>query len=55
MPVKSPCTGICFFSKTKGWCEGCGRTLQEAFEWRKLSTFHRNGAAFMAKNPYHKA
>lgn len=41
MSVKSPCTDVCIFSNTKGWCEGCGRTLQEAREWRKLSPFHR--------------
>lgn len=41
MAVKSPCTDVCNFNNTKGWCEGCGRTLQEAREWRKLSPFHR--------------
>lgn len=41
MSVKSPCTDVCIFANAKGWCEGCGRTLQEAREWRKLSPFHR--------------
>ena len=41
MFVKSPCTDVCIFSNAKGWCQGCGRTLQEAREWRKLTPFHR--------------
>lgn len=41
MSVKSPCTDACNFSNSKGWCHGCGRTLQEAREWRKLTPFHR--------------
>ena len=41
MAVKSPCTDVCIFDNSKGWCKGCGRTLKEAREWRKLSPYHR--------------
>ena len=41
MTVKSPCTDVCIFDNSKGWCKGCGRTLKEAREWRKLSPYHR--------------
>lgn len=41
MTIKSPCTDVCIFNGEKGWCTGCGRTLKEAREWRKLSPYHR--------------
>ncbi len=41
MAIKSPCTDVCIFDNSKGWCKGCGRTLKEAREWRKLSPYHR--------------
>ncbi|HAT95703.1 DUF1289 domain-containing protein [Pantoea agglomerans] len=41
MAIKSPCTDMCFFNGSKGWCTGCGRTLKEAREWKKLSPYHR--------------
>ncbi|XUK76387.1 Fe-S protein (plasmid) [Erwinia rhapontici] len=41
MAVKSPCTDVCIFDNPKGWCQGCGRTLNETREWRKLSPYHR--------------
>lgn len=41
MTIKSPCTDVCIFDRSKGWCKGCGRTLKEAKEWRKLSPYHR--------------
>lgn len=41
MAIKSPCTDVCVFNGPKGWCTGCGRTLNEAREWRKLSIYRR--------------
>lgn len=41
MAAKSPCIDICAFDNAKGWCRGCGRTLKETREWRKLSPYHR--------------
>ncbi|WP_258575733.1 DUF1289 domain-containing protein [Candidatus Pantoea persica] len=41
MAVKSPCTDVCNFDNSKGWCKGCGRPLKEAREWRKLLPYHR--------------
>jgi len=41
MAIKSPCADVCIFDQSKGWCKGCGRTLKEAKEWRKLSPYHR--------------
>jgi predicted Fe-S protein YdhL (DUF1289 family) len=38
---KSPCIDICRFDPATGWCEGCGRTREEAAGWRKLKRFHR--------------
>jgi predicted Fe-S protein YdhL (DUF1289 family) len=40
-PVKSPCIDVCRFAGPNGWCVACGRTLDEARTWRKLSPFAR--------------
>jgi len=39
--VSSPCIDVCRFDPRTGWCVGCGRTLEEARQWRKLPPFHR--------------
>ena len=38
----SPCIDICRFDPRTGWCIGCGRTLEEARQWRRLQPFHRH-------------
>lgn len=32
--VTSPCTGVCAYDETTGWCFGCGRTQAEIGGWR---------------------
>ncbi len=39
--VASPCIDVCRFDPQTSWCIGCGRTLEEARQWRKLTPFHR--------------
>jgi hypothetical protein len=39
--ASSPCIDVCRFDPQTGWCIGCGRTLDEARQWRKLPPFHR--------------
>ncbi|HEY4066718.1 MAG TPA: DUF1289 domain-containing protein, partial [Burkholderiaceae bacterium] len=36
-PVPSPCTSVCRMDERSGWCEGCGRTLNEIAAWSSLS------------------
>ena len=31
--VPSPCVNICRMNRARGWCEGCGRTLDEIARW----------------------
>ncbi|MEC8138273.1 MAG: DUF1289 domain-containing protein [Pseudomonadota bacterium] len=38
---ESPCVDICRFAAPHGWCEGCGRTRQEARLWRQMKPFAR--------------
>jgi uncharacterized protein len=40
----SPCIDICRFDGASGWCVGCGRTLEEARRWRKLTPFVKKRA-----------
>tara|TARA_X000000950_G_C13789520_1_gene608768 strand:+ start:500 stop:682 length:183 start_codon:yes stop_codon:yes gene_type:complete len=39
---KSPCVSICKFVGKNNWCIGCGRTLEECKEWKKMKPFARN-------------
>ena len=32
-PVPSPCTNVCRMDRRTGWCEGCGRTIDEIAAW----------------------
>ena len=36
MSVASPCLNICRMHEPTGWCEGCGRTLDEIAAWSRL-------------------
>ena len=33
----SPCTSLCVLDRTTGWCEGCGRTLDEIARWSAMT------------------
>ncbi len=39
----SPCTGVCLIQDTHGWCEGCGRTLDEIAGWPAMTPAERAG------------
>lgn len=47
--VPSPCVDICTMDDTTGWCEGCGRTLDEIARWGGTSKADRD--AVMAQLP----
>ena len=34
--VPSPCINVCRIDEATGWCEGCGRTLDEIAAWATL-------------------
>jgi predicted Fe-S protein YdhL (DUF1289 family) len=34
--VPSPCIDVCRIDARSGWCEGCGRTLDEIAAWGGL-------------------
>lgn len=34
---ESPCTNLCVLNPRKGWCEGCGRTLDEIANWSAMT------------------
>ena len=36
MAVASPCVNICRMHEPLGWCEGCGRTLDEIALWSRM-------------------
>jgi hypothetical protein len=31
--IASPCVNICHMDAATGWCEGCGRTIDEIAGW----------------------
>ena len=37
----NPCISVCEFDGRTGWCLGCGRTIPEIREWRKLTPYRR--------------
>ena len=37
--LKSPCIDICKFTAKNNWCIGCGRTLNECKEWKKMKPY----------------
>lgn len=36
-PCPSPCINVCRMNPTRGYCEGCWRTLEEIAAWSQLS------------------
>ena len=48
-PIASPCTNVCRIAPRTGWCEGCGRTLDEIARWG--STDDADRAQVMAALP----
>lgn len=43
--VTSPCVGICVIDDATGWCEGCGRTLDEIAGWVAMGAEGRDAVA----------
>lgn len=41
MKKDNPCISVCEFDGRTGWCLGCGRTILEIREWRKLTPYRR--------------
>jgi predicted Fe-S protein YdhL (DUF1289 family) len=35
--VKSPCVNVCRMNPRTGYCEGCGRTIDEIAGWSQFS------------------
>jgi predicted Fe-S protein YdhL (DUF1289 family) len=40
--IPSPCIDICVMDDATGWCEGCGRTLDEIARWGTTSKADRD-------------
>ena len=47
--VPSPCTQICRLNRATGWCEGCGRTIEEIGTWPTASDAEKR--AILARLP----
>ena len=45
MKKDDPCISACQFDGRTGWCLGCGRTIPEIREWRKLAPYRRTALA----------
>ncbi|MGH6829233.1 MAG: DUF1289 domain-containing protein [Rhizomicrobium sp.] len=41
MEIESPCVKICTYEPGKGFCSGCGRTLEEITHWSEFSEAER--------------
>ncbi len=41
MKKDNPCVSVCEFDGRTGWCIGCGRTIPETRDWRKLTPYRR--------------
>lgn len=39
--IESPCTNVCVIDERTGYCEGCGRTLDEIAEWSTYTPAER--------------
>lgn len=39
--IESPCIDICVIDEQSGYCEGCGRTLDEIAEWSSYTPAER--------------
>ena len=49
MAVRSPCTNVCRIDRRSGWCEGCGRTVDEIMAWPRATEAEQ--AALVAQLP----
>jgi len=49
MAVPSPCINICRIDRRSGWCEGCGRTIDEIIAWPRATEPEQ--AALVAQLP----
>lgn len=45
----SPCTQVCRLDRVTGWCEGCGRTIEEIGGWTAASDAEKH--AILARLP----
>lgn len=36
MSILSPCVDVCRLHAATGWCEGCGRSIDEIAAWGRL-------------------
>ena len=43
--AKTPCIGVCKFSKKTGFCKGCLRTRDEKRDWKRMGAAGRRAAA----------
>lgn len=41
MTVASPCINVCRLNRRTGWCEGCGRSMDEISRWPTASDDER--------------
>ena len=41
MTVASPCINVCRLDRRTGWCEGCGRSMDEISRWPHASDAER--------------
>jgi predicted Fe-S protein YdhL (DUF1289 family) len=41
MKTSNPCVSVCLFDGKTGWCRGCGCSLTELRQWKKMMPFHR--------------
>lgn len=39
--IESPCNDVCRMHAPTGWCEGCGRTIEEIAAWSRLDAAAR--------------
>ena len=46
--MSSPCIGICTFNSERGWCTGCGRTLEDIEDWYGMSEEEQEIATMQA-------
>jgi len=49
MRISNPCVNICVHDRATGLCKGCGRTVDEITQWRRMPAERR--AAVEAELP----
>ena len=38
---KSPCIDVCQFTGPNKWCLGCGRTIEECKDWKRMKPYEQ--------------